>query len=176
MRGGYADKRLPDDKGKLVHQRSKAKGFSASAARGANTNTVHYYGIAADERERIARHTKSGVLLPLVELGWEEDDCGLWCKYAGLLSPIYTTATRGGCWFCHNQGIDQMRKLRQMYPDLWKLLMKWDSDSPVSFKSDGHTVHDFDRRFALEDAGILLPGDKTFKWSMLDGDIQMKMF
>lgn len=143
----------------------------------ATAGCTQYLGIAADEPIRIARHIdRPGIKLPLVEAGWEEDMCGLWCKYSGLLSPVYETGDRGGCWFCHNQGVDQMRKLRQMCPDLWKLLMQWDSDSPVSFKPDGHTVHDFDRRFALEDAGILLPGDKTFKWSMLDGDIQMKWF
>jgi hypothetical protein len=176
LRGGGTDTRLPDDKGKLVYQRPKKKGFSSCAAQGAKKNTVQYFGIAADEPERIARHTKAGIRLPLVEIGWEESYCGLWCQCAGLLSPVYTTATRGGCWFCHNQGVDQLRMLRQMYPEYWKLLLKWDADSPVSFHADGHTVHDFDSRFALEDAGILLPGDSTFKWSMLTGDVQMKWF
>ena len=26
------------------------------------------------------------------------------------------------------------------YPDLWALLLKWDLDSPTTFKADGHTV------------------------------------
>ena len=46
-------------------------------------------------------------------------------------------------------------------------LMKWDLDSPVTFKAEGHTVHDFDRRFAMEDMG-LIPTDRTFRWEMLD--------
>lgn len=54
-------------------------------------------------------------------------------------------------------------------------MMKWDSDSPVSFHPDGHTVHDFDKRFQLEDQ-LLLPTDKTFRWEMLDGDLQARMF
>ena len=33
-------------------------------------------------------------------------------------------------------------------------MLKWDEDSPVTFKADGHTVHDFDRRFQLEDEGF----------------------
>ena len=138
---------------------------------------VQYLGIAADEPLRIARHiNRPGIILPLVEIGWEEDYCGLWCQYNDLLSPIYTDSARGGCWFCHNQSVEQLRLLRRNYPELWALLLKWDNDSPVSFKPDGHTVHDFDRRFQLEDEGFLLPNDSKFRWAMLDGDIQMKWF
>ena len=89
-----------------------------------------------------------------------------------MLSPIYTTATRVGCWFCHNQRVDQLRYLRKNYPDYWALMLKWDEDSPVTFHTDGHTVHDFDRRFELEDQGIIIP-DKLFRWDMLDGDVQL---
>jgi hypothetical protein len=130
---------------------------------------VQYLGIAADEPERIKRHDKPGFKMPLVEIGWAEADCRKWCEERDLLSPIYTTATRGGCWFCHNQGIDQLRILRREYPDLWKLLLKWDRDSPVSFHADGHTVHDFDLRFQAEDLD-LVPKDRKFRWKMLSGD------
>lgn len=51
--------------------------------------------------------------------------------------------------------------------DVWALLMKWDLDSPVTFKADGHTVHDFDRRFQMEDERKI-PTDRSFRWSMLD--------
>lgn len=47
------------------------------------------------------------------------------------------------------------------------LMLKWDSDSPVSFKPDGRTVHDYDERFQLEDEGLIRPGDR-FLWSMLE--------
>lgn len=128
---------------------------------------MQYLGIAADEPERIARHTKPGFKLPLVEMGWDEAYCRQLCEEHGLLSPIYTTATRGGCWFCHNQGVDQLRLLRKNYPDLWSLLLKWDLDSPTTFKADGHTVHDYDLRFQLEDEG-LVPTDRKFRWKMLN--------
>lgn len=145
-------------------------GFSRSSlAQGAGTNIVQYLGIAADEPERIQRHDKPGFKMPLVEIGWTEADCRKWCEERGLLSPIYTTATRGGCWFCHNQGIDQLRLLRKTYPDLWKLLLKWDRDSPVTFKADGHTVRDYDLRFQAEDLE-LVPTDRKFRWKMLTGD------
>jgi hypothetical protein len=142
--------------------------FQSPQRRGAKKNIVHILGIAADEPERIARYIdKPGYLLPLVEAGWDEDLCGLWCKYEGLLSPVYENACRSGCWFCHNQGVEQLRLLRRNYPDLWALLLKWDLDSPVTFHADGHTVHDFDRRFALEDERKI-PTDKRFRWKMLD--------
>lgn len=127
---------------------------------------MQYLGIAADEPERIARHQKSGFMLPLVELGWDEAYCRQICEENDLLSPIYTDSTRGGCWFCHNQGVDQLRLLRKTYPDLWAILLKWDLDSPTTFKPDGHTVHDYDLRFQLEDEGKV-PADRKFRWKMI---------
>ena len=127
---------------------------------------VQYIGIAEDEPNRFHALTDTK-LSPLVEIGWTEADCRAWCEENGLLSPIYTQSARGGCWFCHNQGAQQLRLLRKQYPDLWALLLKWDNDSPVSFKPDGHSVHDYDRRFALEDKG-LIPTDRKFRWKMLD--------
>lgn len=131
-------------------------------------NNVIYIGIAADEPKRFHTLTDNKKS-PLVEAGWDEAKCWHWCEENDLLSPIYTTATRGGCWFCHNQGIDQLRLLRRNYPKYWALMLKWDKDSPVTFKADGHTVHDFDRRFALEDEGFIMP-DEYFRWSMLEDE------
>ena len=148
----------------------------SSREREQDSEIVQLLGIALDEPKRIERHTQKGKRLPLVEIGWTEAMCRKWYEENDLLSPIYTTATRGGCWFCHNQGVDQLRLLRRDYPDLWALLLKWDNDSPVTFKPDGHTVHDFDRRFQAEDNGIILPNDRTFRWSQIDGDVQLKLF
>lgn len=135
-------------------------------------NNIQYIGIAADEPNRF--HNLSDIKKsPLIEAGWTESDCRKWCKENDLLSPIYTTSTRGGCWFCHNQSVTQLRHLRKKYPELWELLMKWDSDSPVIFHADGHTVHDFDARFALEDEGFISP-DERWKWSYLEA-IQLKI-
>lgn len=127
---------------------------------------VDYIGIAADEPIRIERHQgKPGKEMPLVEAGWTEQMCWKWCKENGLLSPLYATANRGGCWFCHNQPVDQLRQLRRDYPELWALMLKWDSDSPVFFHSDGQTVHDFDQRFDMEDKGFFK--NEKFRWESL---------
>lgn len=76
---------------------------------------------------------------------------------------------------CHNQGVNQLRLLRRNYPELWVLLLKWDNDSPVNFHPDGHTVHDFDRRFQMEDEGIIF-ADERFRWSMLDAELNYRWF
>ena len=145
---------------------SKREFSSCPFEQGAKINTVQYLGIASDEPERIKRHSVPGKMLPLVMIGWDEAYCRKWCEENDLLSPIYTDSARGGCWFCHNQGIDQLRLLRRNYPELWALLLKWDDDSPVTFHPDGHTVHDFDIRFQAEDEGRV-PNDRKFRWKML---------
>ena len=137
---------------------------------GKGMNIVEYLGIAADEPKRFGQLSERK-RAPLVEFGIEEELCGLYCKYNGILSPSYETSCRDGCWMCHNQGVNQLRQLRKNYPNLWALLLRWDADSPVSFKPDGRTVHDYDWRFQLEDEGCLLPDDKTFRWKLLDSDM-----
>ena len=135
--GGASDLRLSDGQGELVHQQPqggssqqimgfatkwsqyctgelKKPVFSESPRRrGAKKNIVHLLGIAADEPERIARYIdKPGYLLPLVEAGWDEDLCGLWCQYEGLLSrcmkmpagPAAGSATIRGLTSCGSCG------------------------------------------------------------------------
>ena len=133
-----------------------------------------YLGIAADEPKRfkvLSQTAKS----PLVKLGWTEADCWDWCEKNDLLSPIYRTAARGGCWFCHNQRVQQLRFLRKNYPEYWALMLQWDRDSPVSFNADGHTIHDFEQRFRLEEEGFLFP-DEPFRWSTLGMELNKRWF
>ena len=129
---------------------------------------VNYVGIASDEPNRFNQLSDKTVS-PLVESGWDEAYCRRWCEQHGLLSPIYTTATRGGCWFCPKQPAHQLRLVRKNYPDLWALMLKWDADSPVTFKADGHTVRDYETRFSLEDQGKI-PTDKKFRWKMIESN------
>jgi len=114
---------------------------------------ITYIGIAVDEPNRF--HNLSDIKQsPLVEHNITESWCREWCEKNNLLSPIYKNTTRGGCWFCHNQNKNQLRLLRQNYPEYWALMMKWDNDSPVTFKPDGMTIHDFENLFELEDRQI----------------------
>lgn len=156
----------------LVSEIETCQGFSnKSETTDGDKDIVEYLGIAADEPKRFGQLNEKK-RAPLVEFGIEEDLCGLYCQYAGMLSPSYDTSCRDGCWFCHNQGVDQLRLLRKNYPDRWALLLKWDKDSITTFHPDGHTVHDFDYRFQCEDEGHIDP-NKPFRWSMLDS-LQMR--
>jgi len=119
----------------------------------AKPDVVQYIGIAADEPNRFHNLTDRK-RSPLVELGITEAMAREMAESLDLLSPIYTQSARGGCWFCHNQSIGQLRLLRKQYPEYWALMLKWDSDSPVTFKPDGTTVHDFEERFANEDRQV----------------------
>ena len=154
---------------------SELKMAAINAALKSTKDCIQYVGIAADEPERLARLDGMNKISPIALIGWSEVDCMEWCANNNLRSPIYDGFIRGGCWFCHNQGIEALRTFRHGYPELWQLLLKWDNDSPVSFKPDGHTVHDFDRRFQLEDEGLIDP-EATFRWSMLDDDLQYTIF
>lgn len=134
-----------------------------------------YIGIAVDEPARFHNLT-ANKKSPLVDAGWTEGKCRQWCEENGLLSPIYTDSARGGCWFCHNQGLQQLRLLRRNYPAYWKMMLEWDSDSAVPFRTDGHTVHDLEQRFQLEDQGLISPDDRVFRWSMLEEPLNYRLF
>lgn len=145
---------------------SKLKMAALNAVKKKYGDCTSYIGIAADEPLRIERH-KDNNILPLLDIGWNEDYCRQWCEDNSLLAPTYSDSLRGGCWFCHNQSVGQLRLLRKKYPEYWQLLLKWDNDSPVTFKPDGHTVHDFEKRFAAEDSGLIVPGDSRFRWKQV---------
>ncbi len=113
-------------------------------------------GIAADETKRIGRKIENGNLLPLVQYGITEAEAFTICQREGLLSPAYNAGRkRLGCWFCHNQRVAELRRLRQEHPELWEKLLALDAVSPVRFKQE-HSVADFDRRFAAEDKQIVM--------------------
>ncbi len=136
---------------------------------------IHYLGIAVDEPKRF-HNLKNTQKSPLVSANWTETDCWKWCEKNHLLSPIYSSETRGGCWFCPCQPIHALRLLRRNYPAYWMLLLHWDANSPVCFRPDGHTVADFDRRFQLEDERFLSPDDPRFRWNMLDQQLNYRLF
>ena len=158
---------FPLQKGNWCNSRLKV-----DVLRQVQKDNITYIGIAVDEPNRFHNLTENK-RSPLVEYGWTEKMCRDWCKKNDLLSPTYTTALRGGCWFCHNQSIGQLRVLRKKYPELWQLLLKWDKDSPVTFKGNGRTVHDFESRFQMEEKAKV-PIDRTFKWEMLEDNKMTK--
>ena len=136
---------------------------------------ITYLGIAVDEPGRYNNITETKKS-PLIEAGWTEERCRQWCKENGLLSPIYENTARGGCWFCPNQTIAQMRILRKKYLEYWALMLKWDKDSPVCFTSNTRKVHDYEKRFKMEDEKLISADDRVFRWSMLDEPLNYRLF
>lgn len=111
-------------------------------------------GIAADEEKRIHRKTEKDKFLPLVQYGITESEAFRICSRGGCLSPAYNNGrTRLGCWFCHNQRVSELRRLRKEHPELWARLLELDAVSPVRFTQRA-TVQQFDERFATEDAQL----------------------
>lgn len=148
-----------------------SKELKVNLLKGLNRHSVQYIGIAADEPYRHSQLTEI-VRSPLMEHNITEGECLRICESIGLLAPTYLQSKRSGCWFCTAQPVDQLRLLRKEYPDLWMKLMEWDKASPIPFRHAGIgkrevSVSDFDKRFALEEIG-LIPKLGLFKWSMLD--------
>lgn len=113
-------------------------------------------GIASDEEARAKKDTVKGKILPLVDHNIAEAEAFGICRRADLLSPAYSGGRcRLGCWFCHNQRVGELRRLRKEHPELWQKLMTLDKESPVTFKP-GKTLRDYDERFFSEDAQLTL--------------------
>ena len=55
----------------------------------------------------------------LAKYGYTEEMAKEKCKEYGLLSPIYDTGTRGGCWFCPNCRMKALADFKVNHPDLW---------------------------------------------------------
>ena len=51
-------------------------------------------------------------------------------------------------------------------------MLDWDADSPIPFHPDGHTVQDYEKRFQMEDAG-LIDNSKRFLLNMVEEAIQI---
>ena len=86
-------------------------------------DTVQYIGIARDEPKRLARLTANQISL-LDKYGYTENDAKQLCQKAGLLSPVYEFTDRGGCWFCPNAKLPELRHLYDHHPELWQKMMR----------------------------------------------------
>lgn len=90
-------------------------------------------GIAADEPKRYNKKTmqEAGKRSILFELGITESMTYDICRKYNLLSPIYESVSRGGCWFCPNQAIAEFAALKKEYPELWAELKLLSQDKEI---------------------------------------------
>lgn len=122
---------------------------------------IQYIGIAADEDYRMGREGNQDPSHrhPLRDWGWTEDTALRYCYDRGydweglyeLKRNPKTGKARISCWCCPLQSYDDLRVLRQNFPELWEKLLDLDSRQGKKF-NHGYSVVDFDRRFTLEDA------------------------
>lgn len=123
---------------------------------------TQYIGIAADEPKRLARlrsrndkPCKTCKVSLLAKYGYTEAMARELCERRGLLSPIYKTDTRGGCWFCPNARISYFCRLRREHPDLWaelEALSLTPDLSSYGFTWKGKTLQEVEREMDLHDA------------------------
>ena len=124
-------------------------------------NVIQYIGLAADEDYRLERKQNQDLAHrhPLRDWGWVEDVALKYCYDRGydweglyeLKRNPKTGKARVSCWCCPLQSYEDLRVLRQHFPDLWNRLLDLDERQGKQFQH-GYSVVDFDRRFALEDA------------------------
>lgn len=87
-----------------------------------DTPVVQYIGIAIDESTRLERNTARGGVSLLAKYGYTEAMARSKCEEYGLLSPIYDTGSRGGCWFCPNASTKHFMRIYTKFPHLWNEL------------------------------------------------------
>lgn len=116
----------------------------------------YYVGIAADEQKRLGRKTNQNPehIHPLVDWGMTEVDCLEYCYSRGYdWGGLYELFDRVSCWCCPLQSLDELRKLRANFPDLWEQLKEWDDRNFRTFRAD-YTVRELEKRFMFEDERI----------------------
>lgn len=93
-------------------------------------------GIAYDEPKRYERLDHKTHIAPLYDLKITEKEAMEICKQHNLLSPIYDSSFRGGCWFCCKQSKKQLKYLYDNYPELWNKLVELEPYSHNTFRAD----------------------------------------
>lgn len=80
-----------------------------------------------------------------------EKDCLEYCYDRGFdWGGLYNIFHRVSCWCCPLQSLEELRKLRKHFPDLWKQLEIWDRNTWRTFKLD-YSVQDLNVRFDFEE-------------------------
>ena len=87
-----------------------------------------YVGIAADERDRLAKEVKPYKRHPLAEWGMTEADCLDFCEKRGVTwqkngVALYGILDRVSCWCCRNKNQRELRAIREYLPDYWERLV-----------------------------------------------------
>lgn len=117
---------------------------------------TQYIGIAVDEPIRLERVVKTSNQISLLQkYGYTEEKAFKLCEKYNLLSPVYKFTSRGGCWFCPNARLEELKHLRTCYPGLWQKLLDLENEENLvgdiwnTLKKT--SIHDLEKRFLWED-------------------------
>lgn len=106
---------------------------------------IEYIGIAYDEQMRV-----KDKCYPLINWKMTEDDCLKFCYERGFdWGGLYQIFKRVSCWCCPLQSINELKKLKRYFPELWKELKKMDENTYRDFRSD-YSVEQLERKFQNE--------------------------
>lgn len=136
-----------------VQRDCKLKAIRKYKEEHAGEEVTQYIGIALDEPERLARLGKDQISL-LAKYGVTEAGAEFICKMFGLYSPIYKFTRRGGCFFCPNQSLKELRHLKNNHPDLWHRLLELSKvPNKASLKYNRtYTFEEIDRLITTKEA------------------------
>lgn len=110
---------------------------------------VRYIGFAADEPKRLKDKQ-----YPLVEWGMTEVDCLQYCRERGFdWGGLYDIFKRVSCWCCPLQSLEELRKLRRHFPNLWEKLQYMDAHTWRQYRKD-YSVDQLEQRFQMEEERI----------------------
>lgn len=90
---------------------------------------VQYIGIAADEPKRMKRLDGQTKISLLKKYNYTEKMAYELCEKYNLLSPVYKFTDRGGCWFCPNAKLCELRHLRMNYPEFFEKLLSLEEEA-----------------------------------------------
>lgn len=119
-------------------------------------NAILLIGYSANEKLRTRKkdYIYRDVSFPLISWGKTEEDNLLYCKEKGFeWGGLYNYFSRVSCFCCPFKAIDDYRKIRKHFPELWQKMLDWDKYVVVINKgfSKRKTVHDLENRFASEE-------------------------
>ena len=115
-------------------------------------NVIQCIGLSYDEQYRLERESnkKENLRHPLVEWKWTEEDCLEYCYSKGFdWGGLYSIFKRVSCWCCPLQSLSELRKLYELFPELWLELKDMDDKAWYQFRAD-YSVKDLEVRFELE--------------------------
>ena len=120
----------------------------------AQNNFISCIGFATDEIKRIPIKPKKYIeRYPLIEYGISEKEALQYCYEKGFdWGGLYEVFNRVSCFCCPMKRINDYRKMRVKYPELWEKMLAMDKYLGVKRGFRGlKTVQDLDKRFACED-------------------------